>query len=336
MRSMGQPRHSIAAVSRNDGTIQSVGASVATLPICEASCPLIGANVPMRPWRCSRSMRSSRRRPRSIARYIRRRSSGGMSGSSAVSRLPSLSRMDRCSIANWGSRRVLGMTAHSSFYLSRSSAPDVFGRRVGPRGQSEYPRAMRVGVRVPASSANLGPGFDALGLALALHNEITIEERDGVRVLIEGEGATTLHTDATNVVARGAQLAFDAAGRPFRGAAIRCVNRIPLGRGLGSSAAAWVSGLVGANALLGEPIDRDGLVALATRAEGHPDNVAAAVHGGLTVSCVDGTRVTAVRVPVPSALTWVVLVPEGESATREARAVLPEAVPRLDAVFNVQ
>jgi homoserine kinase len=131
-------------------------------------------------------------------------------------------------------------------------------------------------------------------------------------------------------------LGFEVAGRPFRGARLRCVNRIPLSRGLGSSAAAWVGGLLAANALLGEPIDRDGLLAAATRAEGHPDNVAAALLGGLTVSCADGPRVTAVSLPLPAGIDWVVLVPETESSTHEARAVLPDVVPRADAVFNVQ
>src|SRR5262245_37860283 len=195
---------------------------------------------------------------------------------------------------------------------------------------------MRVQVRVPATSANLGPGFDALGIALGLHNEVTIAESDAVVVSIEGEGAGRLDTGSDNVVARAARLAFDAIGRPFRGAAIHCVNRIPLSRGLGSSAAAWVGGLAAGNALLGDPIDRASLVALAARAEGHPDNVAAAVLGGLTVSCEDGARVAAVTLPVPAALGWVVLVPETESATREARAVLPAEVSRADAVFNVQ
>jgi len=195
---------------------------------------------------------------------------------------------------------------------------------------------MRVRVRVPASSANLGPGFDALGLALALHNEVTIEEADGVVVSVEGEGCGRLHTGPGNVVARAARMVFEAAGRPFRGAAIHCVNRIPLSRGLGSSAAAWVGGLVGANAVLGEPLGRDALVGLAARAEGHPDNVAAAVLGGLTVSCSDGQRVVAVALPVPADIRWVVLVPESESATRQARAILPDSVSRADAVFNVQ
>ena len=195
---------------------------------------------------------------------------------------------------------------------------------------------MRVRVRVPATSANLGPGFDALGLALALHNEVTLEEADGVSVTVDGEGAGRLDPGVKNVVARGVALAFEAAGRPFRGARLHCLNRIPLSRGLGSSAAAWVGGLAAANALLGEPLDRAALVTAAARAEGHPDNVAAAVLGGLAVSCADGDRVTAVSLPVPGDLAWVVLVPETESATREARAVLPESLPHADAVFNVQ
>ncbi len=195
---------------------------------------------------------------------------------------------------------------------------------------------MRVRVRVPATSANLGPGFDALGLALGLHNDVTLEEADEVSVRVEGEGAGRLDEDAKNVVVRGVALAFEVAGRPFRGGRLRCVNRIPLSRGLGSSAAAWVGGLLAANALLGEPLDRDALVTAAARAEGHPDNVAAAVLGGLTVSCADGARVIAVSLPVPSEIAWVVLLPETESSTREARAVLPDSVPRADAVFNVQ
>ncbi len=196
---------------------------------------------------------------------------------------------------------------------------------------------MRVHVRVPATSANLGPGFDALGLALGLYNEVTAGEADGVTVALEGEGSARLPTGADNVVARGVRQAYEAAARPFRGVALTCVNRIPAARGLGSSAAAWVGGLVAGNALLGGPLSREALLALAARAEGHPDNVAAALFGGLTVSCAlaDG-RVTTVTLPVPPALRWVVLVPEITSATAEARAVLPPSVPRADAVFNVQ
>lgn len=195
---------------------------------------------------------------------------------------------------------------------------------------------MHVHVRVPATSANLGPGFDALGLALALHNEVEAAEADGVTVRIAGEGAGRLPAGADNVVARGVRLAFDAAGRTFKGVALTCVNRIPPARGLGSSAAAWVGGLVAGNALLGDPLDRDALLTLAARAEGHPDNVAAALLGGLTVSCADDDRVIAIALPVPADVRWVVLVPAVGSSTAEARAVLPPSVPRADAVFNVQ
>jgi homoserine kinase len=195
---------------------------------------------------------------------------------------------------------------------------------------------VRVEVRVPATSANLGPGFDALGLALALHNEVRAEEAEGVSVEVSGEGAGHLATDASNVVARGVRRAYEAAGRPFRGVRLACVNRVPTARGLGSSAAAWVGGLVAGNALCGGPLPPDALLGLAARAEGHPDNVAAALLGGLTVACATGDGVTAVSLPVPPELIWVVLVPETTSATAEARAVLPASVPRADAVFNVQ
>ncbi|HET7342083.1 MAG TPA: homoserine kinase [Methylomirabilota bacterium] len=196
---------------------------------------------------------------------------------------------------------------------------------------------MTVRVRVPATSANLGPGFDALGLALGLYNEVTASEADGVSVTLAGEGTGRLPTGGDNVVARGVRQAYEAAGRAFKGVALGCVNRVPAARGLGSSAAAWVGGLVAGNALLGGPLSREALLALAARAEGHPDNVAAALFGGLTVSCpqADG-RVTVVSLPVPGAFAWVVLIPEVTSATAEARAVLPASVPRADAVFNVQ
>jgi homoserine kinase len=195
---------------------------------------------------------------------------------------------------------------------------------------------VRVSVRVPATSANLGPGFDALGLALALYNDVVATAADRVTVRIEGEAAGRLPTDERNVVVRGVRLAFDEAGRFFTGCALTCVNRIPTARGLGSSAAAWVGGLMAGNALLGSPLTREVLLKLAARAEGHPDNVAAALLGGLTVSYGTADGALAMTLPVPSELRWVILVPEISSTTAEARAVLPASVPRADAVFNVQ
>jgi homoserine kinase len=195
---------------------------------------------------------------------------------------------------------------------------------------------VRAHVTVPASSANLGPGFDALGLALALHNEIDAREAQGVSVTIEGEGAGQLAAGEDNVVARAVRTAYEAAGRRFPGCALSCVNRIPLARGLGSSAAAWVGGLVAGNALLGGPLDRDAVLALAARAEGHPDNVAAALLGGLTVAYGGAAGARALTLPVPARLRFVVLVPDVSMSTARARAILPGSVPRADAVFNVQ
>ncbi|MFQ5830714.1 MAG: homoserine kinase [Candidatus Methylomirabilia bacterium] len=191
-------------------------------------------------------------------------------------------------------------------------------------------------MRAPATSANLGPGFDSLGLALALYNEVTLEPAGTVAVSIEGEGAVHLPRTADNLVVKGAQAVYEMAGRRFTGLTVAAVNGIPPNRGLGSSAAAWLCGIVGANALLGEPLDTEALLHLAATREGHPDNVAAALLGGLTVSCWKDGRVVALSLPVPAGISWVALVPEVEGSTAEARAVLPPSVPRVDAVFNVQ
>jgi homoserine kinase len=194
----------------------------------------------------------------------------------------------------------------------------------------------RVHVRVPATSANLGPGFDALGLALALYNEVDVVAGESTTVTIEGEGAGRLPRSDKNVVVRAIRLAYEAAGAVAEPWVVHCVNRVPTARGLGSSAAAWVGGLLAGSALLGSPLDRAALLRLAARAEGHPDNVAAAVYGGLTVVGGEGDAVVALSLPVPAALVWVALIPAITSSTAEARAVLPATVPRADAVFNVQ
>jgi len=194
----------------------------------------------------------------------------------------------------------------------------------------------RVHVTVPATSANLGPGFDALGLALTLYNEVEARPAGETSVAVEGEGAGRLPSSDKNVVVRALRMVYEAAGRRTEPWSVRCVNRIPPARGLGSSAAAWVGGIAAANTLLGSPLDRAAMLKLAARAEGHPDNVAAAVYGGLTVASGEGEAVVALTLPVPPALVWVALIPEVTSSTSEARAVLPSTVPRADAVFNVQ
>jgi homoserine kinase len=172
-------------------------------------------------------------------------------------------------------------------------------------------------------------------VALALHNETELAEADAVRVEIDGEGRDGLPRDEQNVIVRGARGVYRAAGRPFRGLHVRQTNRIPPRRGLGSSASAWLAGMLGANALLGEPLTREGVMDLAAREEGHPDNLAAALYGGLTVACWDGDTRVVVPLPVPSCLGFALLVPDLEASTAAARAALPSTYSRADAVFNV-
>jgi homoserine kinase len=194
---------------------------------------------------------------------------------------------------------------------------------------------VRVRVTVPGSSANFGPGFDVLGVALAVHNVAELTEIDGLTVDVEGEGQASLPRDERNVVVRGARLVYDATKHPFRGLAVRQRNHIPPGRGLGSSASAWLLGILGANALLGEPLGQDALMDLAVGQEGHPDNLGASLRGGVTVTCWDAETRAVVSLPVPDGVEFAVLVPDFEASTAAARAALPASYPRADAVYNV-
>lgn len=200
--------------------------------------------------------------------------------------------------------------------------------------------AREVVVRVPATSANLGPGFDAVGLALAVHDEVTVRTSSeaGVRVEVEGEGRDDVPRDGTNLVARAALAAFDRFGSRPAGLDLRCVNGVPHGRGLGSSAAAIVSGVLAGWALStgasSSPSgsEADAVLALAAEIEGHPDNVAACLLGGMTVAWYDATgAVRAVRVePAAEVVAWL-LVPADELPTSTARGLLPDRVPHADA-----
>ncbi|MDR5709341.1 MAG: homoserine kinase [Armatimonadota bacterium] len=189
-------------------------------------------------------------------------------------------------------------------------------------------------VIVPASSANLGPGFDALGLALDIYNEVEASLSDHPRLTVHGEGEGLLPEDEENLVYRAARAVADAAGAEVA-FCLRCWNRIPLGRGLGSSAAAIVGGMVAANELLGRPLGRSRLASLATRLEGHPDNVVPALVGGMTAAVVEDGAAHWVRLPVREFPAAVVAIPEFEVPTPLARQQLPARVPREDAVFNV-
>ncbi|CAN5621076.1 homoserine kinase [soil metagenome] len=191
-----------------------------------------------------------------------------------------------------------------------------------------------VKVRVPATVANIGPGFDALGVAVRMHLEVDIEpRRDTVEIMVEGEGAEQLPLDDQNLVVRAMNLFFDHVARRPAGYAVRVRNPIPLASGLGSSAAAVVGGLVVARALTGRAVPQSEMVALATQMEGHPDNVMPALLGGLVV-CYEsamGGEQRHFRLEPSGRLVPILVVPRAGYSTREARKALPQDVSFVDA-----
>lgn len=201
------------------------------------------------------------------------------------------------------------------------------------RRRSGSADAVRVKVAVPASVANLGPGFDTLALAVQLQNEVSCESRDDDVVTVDpGDGfGGELHDPARNLVTRAYLHACAALGVSDVGAAFHCVNRIPFGRGLGSSAAAALSGVLVATALHRAPWDEHAVLDRVAELEGHRDNAAAAMLGGLAICAPEAS---AVQVNVPDELRVVVFAPDSELSTREARQVVPHEFSRADAVFN--
>lgn len=194
-------------------------------------------------------------------------------------------------------------------------------------------------VDVPATSANLGPGFDALGMALGLRDTVEIEAIAGsTEVEVRGEGAADVPRGEDHLVVRALRRGLDHAGAPQSGIRMRCRNEIPHGRGLGSSAAATVAGLLLARGLIAEPevLDDRAILDLATEMEGHPDNAAPALLGGATVSWTEGSSARAVVLDVPadSPIDPVVLLPAAVLSTRTARNLLPSSVPHADAAFE--
>lgn len=197
---------------------------------------------------------------------------------------------------------------------------------------------------VAASSANLGPGFDSLGIAIGLYDEIVVWTTDsGVEVEVSGEGEGQVPLDSSHLVVRAIERGLQAAGYRVNGLKVLCRNVIPHSRGLGSSAAAVVGGLAAANGLLAQtnsnPLSTHELIQLSSEFEGHPDNAAAAVLGGAVVSWTDGegalARYEAAPVKVHADIRLFPAIPQVRSSTAETRAVLPEHVPHTDARFNV-
>ncbi|HEV8572602.1 MAG TPA: homoserine kinase [Actinomycetota bacterium] len=195
---------------------------------------------------------------------------------------------------------------------------------------------MRLRARVPATVANLGPGFDALALAVDVQNEVEVDTEARPAVVVEGEGAGELPEDASNLVVRSMAYLAREAGGPLPPFGLRCRNGIPLERGLGSSAAATVAGLLLANELIGSRLDLDGLLEVAVDIEGHPDNVAACLFGSLVLAYLSREGWRAERLEPHESLRPVLFVPEEERVpTADARRVLPREVPLSDAAHNV-
>ncbi len=193
-------------------------------------------------------------------------------------------------------------------------------------------------VVAPATTANLGPGYDCLGLALDLWNRLEVSQRpddDGPLVEVSGEGSGDLAAGEDNLVYRAMSFLFREAGRDMPSLRLRCHNQVPLERGLGSSAAAIAGGLVAANVYCGRPFGSSDLLEMAATIEGHPDNVAAAVHGGLQLVVREQDRVYTAPIATPADLSAVLFIPEHRIPTSAARAVLPEKVSMADAVHNI-
>lgn len=191
-------------------------------------------------------------------------------------------------------------------------------------------------VKIPATTSNLGPGFDCLGMALELYNIVEmVTIAKGLVIEVQGEGTQEIPKDETNIVFRAVQRVFTKAGRKPSGLKIRLINQIPVARGLGSSAAAIVGGLVAGNVFVGNKLTKQELLNIAAEIEGHPDNVASALFGGMVVSVKVNGGIKHIKIDVPFSLKCVVVIPEFSLSTEVAREILPQQVSLHDAVYNI-
>ena len=208
---------------------------------------------------------------------------------------------------------------------------------------------MKVSVKVPATSANIGPGFDCLGLALPIYNTVTIEETvlpgTGIEINMMTEDEASIDEmifddiprDENNIVYKAVEMLYNSIGQEPSELKINIQSQIPITRGLGSSAAVIVGGLIAANKLLGSPADETALLSIATEVEGHPDNVAPAILGGFVLaSQEDDGSIVYRKLNWPNEWDITVCIPDFELSTNIARSVLPESVPMQDAIFNTK
>lgn len=188
-------------------------------------------------------------------------------------------------------------------------------------------------IQIPATSANLGAGFDALGLALTYYNYVEMEESDTID--ISSSDGLDIPTDEKNLIYISAKDLFNVCGKKLNGLKLIQTNNIPMARGLGSSSACIIAGLVGANKILGDPLSKDDLVDLAAQIEGHPDNTAPALLGGIVTAVFDGRKVHWVKQEVYTTLKFVAITPDFELKTDAARECIPKEVSHKDAVYNL-
>lgn len=193
----------------------------------------------------------------------------------------------------------------------------------------------KVTVSVPATSANLGPGFDCLGLALNLRHDVTFSAQPdaGLQISAAGEDSYKIPLDKENLVYQAAEMVFKRLHWRPSGLCFHQENQIPIGSGLGSSSSAVLAGMFGANALAGSPLQKAEILQMATNFEGHPDNVAPAVHGGLILGVKGPEGLIIERIPIPT-LQVVIVLPDFQLLTADARAALPAEIPLQDAIFN--
>ena len=188
-------------------------------------------------------------------------------------------------------------------------------------------------IKVPATSANIGSGFDSLGLAVNLYNKVWMEESDHIQ--IKSVDNTWIPQDKSNLIYKTVEHLYNVCGKELKGIRILQENNIPMTRGLGSSSACIIAGLVGANHLLGQPMSRDELVDFAASMEGHPDNSTPALIGGLVTAAISDGHVYYVKQEIHNDIKLAAFIPDFELSTAKARGCLPKTIPQRDGVFNL-
>ncbi|MCL2387715.1 MAG: homoserine kinase [Defluviitaleaceae bacterium] len=186
-------------------------------------------------------------------------------------------------------------------------------------------------VRVPATTANMGAGFDCFGMALNLYNEVAVEESDQFII----EGAADVPTTEENLIYQVIKQFYEEIGKPLPMLKLVQTDEIPMTRGLGSSSACIVAGLMVANELAGQPMTRDDLAQRACQIEGHPDNVAPAIYGGFVVAAMEDNQLHSVKIAPSDALSFITFIPDFQLSTEEARQILPQTYTKADAIFNI-